>query len=61
MVGIVAMEDEDFNKGDVIGFSPNDEYEFVIDGERVYRIMKKFITMKYEGKRNEEAYNPSWA
>jgi|TARA_R100000030_G_C3234320_1_gene119016 hypothetical protein len=61
MVGIVAMKDEDFDKGDVIGFSPNDEYEFIIGGERVYRIMKKFITMKYEGKRNEEAYNPSWA
>ena len=61
MVGIVAMEDEDFNEGDVVGFSPNDEYEFVIEGKRMYRIMKQFITMKYEGKRNEEAYNPSWA
>ena len=61
MVGIIAMEDEDFSEGEVVGFSPNDEYEFVVDGKRVYRIMKQFITMKYGSERNEEAYNPSWA
>ena len=61
MVGIITMGDEDFSEGEVVGFSPNDEYEFVVDGKRVYRIMKQFITMKYGSKRNEEAYNPSWA
>ena len=50
-----------FKKGDVIGFEPRSEYEFVIDNNRVYRIMQKFITIKYGHKRNEETYNPSWA
>ena len=35
--------------------------EEVIDGDRLYRVMNKFITIKYEYQGNEEAYNPSWA
>jgi len=61
MVGSVAMLDGEFNKGDIVGFSPNDEYEFIIDGKKMYRIMRKFITMKYESEGSKETYNPSWA
>jgi hypothetical protein len=61
LTGIVFYGDEQLKKGDVIGFSPGDEYEFVIENTRLYRVMKKFITIKYEREGNEKAYNPSWA
>ena len=48
-------------KGDVVGFEPGSEYEFIVDNNKMYRVMKNFITIKYGHKRNEETYNPSWA
>ena len=45
----------------LIGFRPGSEYEFVVDGERLYRVLSNFITIKYEYQGNEEEYNPSWA
>tara|TARA_R100000278_G_scaffold66692_1_gene53237 strand:- start:23 stop:604 length:582 start_codon:yes stop_codon:yes gene_type:complete len=61
LVGIIEYGSGDFKKGDVVGFSPGDEYEFVIENNKLYRVMNKFITIKYESERNEKAYNPSWA
>jgi len=61
LVGKVVYGSSDIKEGDIVGFSPGDEYEFVIDEKRLYRVMDKYITMKYENKRNEETYNPSWA
>jgi len=61
LVGIIKYTDGVYNIGDLVGFTPNSEYEFVINGERLYRVMNKFITIKYEYKGNEEEYNPSWA
>ncbi len=61
LMGIVKHSDGSFNTGDLIGFRPNSKYEFIIDGERLYRVMNTFITIKYEYKGNEEEYNPSWA
>ena len=61
LIGIVKYSDGNFNINDLVGFMPNSEYEFVINGERLYRVMNKFITIKYEYQGNEEAYNPSWA
>ena len=61
LVGIVKYTDGSFQVGDLVGFRPNSEYEFVIDGERLYRVMSKFITIKYEYQGDEEEYNPSWA
>ena len=49
------------NNGDLVGFLPNSEYEFIIDGEKLYRVMTNFISIKYEYQGNEEEYNPSWA
>ena len=48
------------NKGDLIGFRPSSEYEFIIDGHKLYRILSNFITIKYEYQGDEEEYNPSW-
>ena len=61
LVGIVKYSDGTVDVNSVIGFRPNSEYEFIIEGERLYRVLSNFITIKYESKGNEEAYNPSWA
>jgi len=46
--------------GDLVGFTPNSEYEFVIDGERLYRVPLNSISIKYERKGTEVEYNTSW-
>jgi hypothetical protein len=56
-----SLESAGLQKEDLVGFSPDDEYEFVIDGQRLYRVMTQFITIKYEYQGDEEEYNPSWA
>jgi hypothetical protein len=61
LVGIIKYSDGSQDVGDLVGFTPNSEYEFIIDGERLYRVYSKFITIKYEYQGNEEEYNPSWA
>ena len=61
LVGIIEYADKGFNKGELVGFTPNSEYEFVIDGQKLYRVLSKFITIKYEYQGHEETYNPSWA
>ena len=61
LIGIIEYADKGFNKGDLVGFTPNSEYEFVIDGQKLYRVLSKFITIKYEYQGDEETYNPSWA
>ena len=61
LVGIIKYSDGTYNKEELVGFTPGSEYEFIIDGERLYRVMNKFITIKYEYQGNEEEYNPSWA
>ena len=60
-VGIVRYTDGVNEVGDLVGFTPFSTYEFIIDGKRLYRVLNKFITIKYEYQGNEEAYNPSWA
>ena len=60
LTGIVKYSDGTVNEGDLIGFRPSSEYEFIIDGERLYRVLSNFITIKYEYQGNEEEYNPSW-
>ena len=61
LVGIVKHTDGTVDVGDLVGFKPSSEYEFVVDGTRLYRVLSNFITIKYEYQGNEEAYNPSWA
>ena len=59
--GIVKYSDGTVKVGDLIGFKPSSEYEFVVDSERLYRVLSNFITIKYEYQGDEEEYNPSWA
>ena len=60
-IGIVKYTDGIFKKEELVGFTPFSTYEFIIDGVRLYRVMNKFITIKYEYQGDEEEYNPSWA
>jgi hypothetical protein len=59
--GVVKYTDGTIEVNSLVGFTPNSEYEFIVDGERLYRVLSKFITIKYEYQGDEEEYNPSWA
>ena len=59
--GIVKYSDGIVEVGELVGFRPSSEYEFIVDGERLYRVLSNFITIKYEYQGDEEEYNPSWA
>ena len=59
--GIVKYSDGTIKVSELVGFIPSSEYEFVVDGERLYRVLSNFITIKYEYQGDEEEYNPSWA
>jgi hypothetical protein len=65
LVGIVKysndiLESVGIKVGNKVGFTPRSEFEFIIDGERVYRVMTSQITIKYEHEGEEREYNPSW-
>jgi hypothetical protein len=59
--GNSSLEQLGFNEGDLIGFTPNSEYEFLIENQRLYRMTTNSIIIKYEYEGNEIEYNPSWA
>ena len=61
LIGIVKYSNGEFEKKQLIGFRPNSEYEFIIEGQRLYRVPVNSITIKYEHQGNEEEYNPGWA
>ena len=60
-MGIVKYSDGTVKEGDIVGYKPNTNSEFIIDGDRLYRILSNLITIKYEYQGDEEEYNPSWA
>jgi len=60
-IGVVKYTDGVNKLGELVGFTPFSTYEFIIDNTKLYRILNKFITIKYEYQGNEETYNPSWA
>ena len=47
-------------KEQVIGFTPHSEYEFIIDGNRLYRVPLKSISIHYDREGNETEYHNSW-
>ena len=60
-IGIIKYAGEGFEVGALIGFKPGMEYEFNIEGERLYRIPVNQITIEYEYQGDEKEYNPSWS
>ena len=61
LIGIVKYSDGTVKEGDLIGYKPKTECEFIIDDVRLYRVLSNLITIKYEYQGDEEEYNPSWA
>ena len=65
-VGIVkysnnALEAVGITPGTLITFTPDSEFEFIIEGERLYCMKSNDIALTHEYKGNEKEYNPSWA
>ena len=60
-IGNKELEALDINPGDLVGYRPGREWEFIIDSKRIYCMESNDIIIKYEYKGNEEEYNPGWA
>ena len=66
LIGILKYGNDSLNKlkinpGDLVGYTPYGEFDFIIEGERLYCMKSNDIVIKYEYKGNEAEYNPSWA
>lgn len=66
LVGILkygnkSLEALEINPGDLVGYTPNGEWEFLVEGKKLYCMKSNDIVIKYEHQGNEEEYNPSWA
>ena len=66
LVGILKYGNSFLNNlkitpGDLVGYTPNGEWEFLVNNERLYCMKSNDIVIKYENQGNEEKYNPSWA
>ena len=60
-IGNSSLEESGINPGDIIGFTPNSEWEFVVDNQIMYCMKSNDIVIKYGLDRNEEEYNSRWA
>jgi|TARA_B110000211_G_scaffold129477_1_gene148728 uncharacterized protein YcfL len=65
-VGIVkygnsSLERLGITPGALVTFTPNSEFEFIIDGERLYCMKSNNIALTHEYQGNEIENNPSWA
>ena len=66
LVGILkygnkSLKALEINPGDLVGYTPNGEWEFLVEGKRLYCMKSNDIVIKYEHQGNEKEYNPSWA
>jgi hypothetical protein len=59
--GNSSLDELKINPGDLVGYKPFSEFEFIIDDQRLYCMKSNDIVIKYEYKGNEIEYNPSWA
>jgi len=57
-IGIIKYASDGFKSGALVGFKPGMEYEFNIEGQRLYRVPVNQITIEYEYQGDEEEYNP---
>ena len=56
-----ALEAIGITPGTLVVFTPNSEFEFIIEGERLYCMKSNDIALTHEYEGNEKEYNPSWA
>ena len=60
-IGNSSLKALNISPGDVVGFTPGSEWDFIIDDQRVYCMKSNDIVIKYENKGNEKEYYPSWS
>ena len=56
-----SLEAVGLKPGDLVIFTPNSEFEFIIEGERLYCMKSNDIAVTHEYEGNEKENNPSWA
>ena len=56
-----SLERAGLYPGSLVVFTPNSEFEFVINGERLYCMKSNDIALTHEYEGNEKENNPSWA
>ena len=59
--GNSSLEALEIHEGDLVGYTPDGEFEFVVDKQRLYCMKSNDIVIKYEYKGDETEYDPSWA
>lgn len=59
--GNKSLEALKINPGDLVGYTPFGEFDFIIDDQRLYCMKSNDIVIKYEYQGNEIENNPSWA
>ena len=59
--GNKTLESKGIRPGALITFSPDSEFEFVIDNQKLYCMKSNNIVLTHEYEGNEKEYNPSWA
>jgi hypothetical protein len=56
-----SLEVVGLKPGALVIFTPNSEFEFIVEGERLYCMKSNDIAVTHEHEGNEEENNPSWA
>jgi len=56
-----SLEAVGLKPGELVVFTPNSEFEFIIEGERLYCMKSNNIALTHEYEGNEKENNPSWA
>ena len=65
LIGIIKYIDNTLikngiSKEDLVGFTPDSEYEFIINKQRLYRVPTNSICIKYDYQGTEEEYHNVW-
>jgi len=58
--GNSSLEALKIHEGDLVGYTPFGEFDFIVEGQRLYCMKSNDIVIKYEYKGDEVEYNPLW-
>ena len=59
--GNSSLEALKIHPGDLVGYTPYGEFDFIVDDQRLYCMKSNDIVIKYEYQGDEVENNPSWA
>jgi len=59
--GNSSLEALKINEGDLVGYTPFGEFDFIVEGQRLYCMKSNDIVIKYEYKGDETEHDPTWA